>query len=73
MDIYLITLSGQVQSMLTSGGGNIGPWFSPDGQWLSFTSHRDGDDEIYIMRSDGTNVTQITNNNYNDYMSKWGP
>lgn len=35
--------------------------FSPDGKWICFCSMRSGDGDIYVMRSDGTHVVQITN------------
>ncbi|HEX4795141.1 MAG TPA: hypothetical protein VH370_15205 [Humisphaera sp.] len=34
--------------------------FSPDGKWICFTSMRTGDGDIYVMRSDGSHVVQIT-------------
>lgn len=34
--------------------------FSPDGKWICFTSNRSGDLELYAMRSDGSNVVQLT-------------
>jgi Tol biopolymer transport system component len=34
--------------------------FSPDGKWILFTSNRDGDLELYVMKSDGTNVVRLT-------------
>jgi Tol biopolymer transport system component len=33
---------------------------SPDGQWIIFTSTRDGDIDLYRMRPDGTDVTRLT-------------
>lgn len=35
--------------------------FSPDGKWICFCSQRTGGGDIYVMRSDGTHVVQITN------------
>ena len=35
---------------------------SPDGTKIAFTSERDGNAEIYIMNADGTNITQLTDN-----------
>jgi TolB protein len=35
--------------------------FSTDGNWIVFTSVRDGDLDLYKMRSDGTQVTRLTN------------
>jgi TolB protein len=34
--------------------------YSPDGKWICFTSNRTGDLDVYVMRSDGTHVVQIT-------------
>ncbi len=35
--------------------------FSPSGEHIVFTSDRDGDPDIYVMRADGSEVRQITN------------
>ncbi len=61
---------------LTSSGDNLSPSFSPDGEWLAFTSYRDHEwnlngCEIYIMRTDGTNVRRLTDNDYCDYQPRW--
>ena len=33
---------------------------------IAFFSTRDGNSEIYMMDSDGTNPTNLTNNSFND-------
>ena len=38
-----------------------------------FASNRDGNDEIYSMNSDGTNVTRLTNNGARDVRPVWHP
>ena len=49
--------------MLTdSPASNSKPTWSPDGSKLAFVSNRDDDDEIYVMNTDGTGVTQLTDN-----------
>lgn len=35
--------------------------YSPDGKWIVFGSRRDGDSELYVMKSDGSNVVRLTN------------
>ncbi len=38
-----------------------------------FVSNRDGNDEIYSMNSDGTNITRLTDNAARDYRPSWHP
>ena len=55
---------------LTSGiCWDMQPRFSPDGQWIAFTSDRTGKserggDNIWIMRADGSDVRQVTNETF---------
>ncbi len=58
---------------LTDGGSNKGPSFSPDNQWITFASSRDGDNEIMIMRIDGSSATALTANTIADWQPRWGP
>jgi Tol biopolymer transport system component len=34
--------------------------FSPDGKWIVLGSRRDGDSDIYVMKSDGTGAVRVT-------------
>lgn len=47
---------------ITNGGENAEAYFSPDGQWLTFQSTRDGNncDQQYVMRVDGSEVTKVS-------------
>lgn len=59
---------------LTDGGNNKAPAFSPDGQWITFASNLDGDDnEVYIMRLDGSDVRQLTDSPRANWQPRWGP
>lgn len=57
---------------LTDGGNNKGPAFSPDGEWITFASSRDGDNEIFIMRIDGSDVKPLNFNTFADWQPRWG-
>jgi Tol biopolymer transport system component len=72
-NIYVVDVVTGVSAQLTFGGNNTGPCVSPDGEWIAFSSSRDGDHEIYLMRKDGTDVTQLTDNSYDDWQPSWGP
>jgi hypothetical protein len=56
-----------------------GPWtdqspsWSPDGSQLAFSSTRDGNAEIYVMRADGSAQTRITRNSVADVTPTWRP
>lgn len=49
------------------------PTWSPDGQWIAFHSDRDGDFDIYIVRPDGSDLRQLTDNDGNDMQPSWSP
>jgi len=77
-ELFIMNSDGSNQRQISPVGGNSqGPSFSPDGQWIAFTSYYDRYEvngcEIYIMRVDGTDVRRLTNNDYCDYQPRWGP
>jgi Tol biopolymer transport system component len=49
------------------------PVWSPDGTKIAFWSDRQGNAEIYVMNSDGTNQTRLTNNPAEDHSPTWSP
>jgi Tol biopolymer transport system component len=57
---------------LTHGGNNKGPGFSPDSRWITFASQYDGDNEIFIVRIDGSELYQLTANKRADWQPRWG-
>ena len=47
--------------------------WSPDGTKIAFVSSRDRNDEVYVMRADGTGVTNVTHNAASDELPSWSP
>ncbi|HOA23018.1 MAG TPA: DPP IV N-terminal domain-containing protein [Aggregatilineales bacterium] len=58
---------------LTEGGNNKAPSFSPDGQWIAFASNLRGDNNVFIMRVDGSDWRQLTTQPSADWQPRWGP
>jgi imidazolonepropionase-like amidohydrolase/Tol biopolymer transport system component len=64
-DIYVMPIEGGDARQLTEGmAWNMQPAYSPDGEWIAFTSDRSGGDNIWIMRRDGSDVRQITRESF---------
>jgi hypothetical protein len=58
---------------LTNNTGDSRARYSPDGSKIVFQSFRDGQSEIYVMNSDGTAQTRLTNNPALDTAPAWSP
>jgi len=73
-DIVIVNKSGENQIKLNDyDGQNVGTDWSPDGTQIVFVSDRDGNSEIYIMNSDGTKISRLTNHQAVDTLASWSP
>jgi Tol biopolymer transport system component len=73
--IASINADGSGQSTLAAieGSDEGFPDWSPDGQRIAFTSRRDGNNEIYIMDGEGSNLIRLTNQPGDDFAPSWSP
>jgi TolB protein len=58
LGIWTIKPSGRGLHRLLARGGD--PAFAPDGRWLAFVWNRDGNQELYKARADGSGIVQLT-------------
>lgn len=73
-DIYKTDVIKDEEIRLTDAEGlDDGPEFSYDGQWIYFNSHRTGRMHIYRMRPDGTEQTQLTFDDYDNWFPHPSP
>jgi Tol biopolymer transport system component len=64
-DIYSIPVTGGKATLLAGGKAwEIQPRFSPDDKMISYTSDKEGGDNIWIMNADGGNKHSITHETY---------
>jgi Tol biopolymer transport system component len=49
------------------------PNLSPDGEWLAFDSQRGKQDDLFVIRRDGTSLRQLTDDPYKDRQPRWSP
>jgi Tol biopolymer transport system component len=74
-EIYLARVSDRGYSpiRLTFSLGNFSPDFSPDSQYLAFSSTRDQNHEIYLMTVNGANQMNLTQDPARDMDPDWFP
>ena len=81
-DLWRIAPNGTDLSRITSHSdppAYIEPSWSPDGQWVVFEVSQPGDSEdgrvgqIWKVRADGADLTQLTDGAYDDRQPNWSP
>lgn len=62
-DIFVVPAEkGNLINLTKSvGTHDRNPVWSPDGKWIAFVSDKTGEDEVYIIKPDGSALTQLTN------------
>lgn len=74
-DIYEMPVAGGKATRITSGlGYDSMPRISPDGQWITFISDRDGDDNLWVAKRDGTKPRKLSGEKYSRMVGPaWTP
>ena len=74
-EIYIVDAdgSGAAAPLAENPAFDSAPAFSPDGTKIAFMTGRDGDYEVFVMDSDGTDPVNITNNDSYDAAPSWSP
>jgi len=80
-EIYLMEFAGpkiiSINNLTKNLGLGINPaWplaWSPDGKRIAFRPLTDNKTNIYVINSDGSGLTNLTNDPYNDSFPSWSP
>jgi Tol biopolymer transport system component len=74
-DIYTLPIEGGEAKLIDGGMAfDSQPKFSPDGKWIAFLSDRDGNENVWIMRPDGSDAKQISKDASGEFASPaWSP
>ncbi len=74
-DIYTLPIEGGTATRLTHGiAHDVAPRFGPDGSEIVFVSDRSGDNNVWLMAADGSDVRPLTKGVGSAYMSPdWTP
>ncbi len=74
-DLYTLPLAGGQAKPLTTGMAfDSQPRYSPDGKWIAFLSDRDGAENLWIMKADGTEPKKLSKDTQAEFASPvWTP
>ena len=74
-DLYTIPIAGGEATALTTGRAwDMQPRYSPDGSLIAFTSDRSGGDNVWVMKRDGADPKQVSDESYRLLNSPaWAP
>ena len=68
------TLAAASVKEITRGGRiDRNPSVSPDGERIAFDAIKDKQEDVFLMRRDGSNVVQLTNDASKDRAPRWSP
>lgn len=62
---------GDVLATIDGPGVDEQPSWSPDGQWLAFTSGRAGSPDVWVVRADGTGARALTSDPAPEWLPRW--
>jgi hypothetical protein len=69
-EIYLADRDSDEERYVTTG---FSPDWSPEGNWIAFHDSTDGDNDIYVIRPDGTDRRALTDDDRDNTWPRWLP
>jgi serine/threonine protein kinase len=74
LDLWILNpATGQRSLLVDTTGDEYAPDWSPSGQELAFASNLGGPYDIYVSKSDGTGIQNLTNTDAQDTAPDWAP
>jgi TolB protein len=71
--IWVLEVAAGTMSFVPHTEDGFQPTWSPGGDWIAFSRDVGGDAELWMVRSDGSDLTQLTNNADEDREASWSP
>jgi Tol biopolymer transport system component len=73
VDPTTLAVTGDPEQITSGSRNTIHPDVSPDGEWIAFTLGVGQQEDVYIMRLDGSELTRLTNDPAKDRRPVWSP
>src|SRR5450755_1300624 len=73
-DLWTASETGaNVQRLTDNQARDVYPRFSPDGNWIAFSSNREGNYDVYVIPASGGKAKQLTFHSADDNVVGWTP
>ncbi|MEO9047623.1 MAG: PDZ domain-containing protein [Gemmatimonadaceae bacterium] len=73
-DIWTVPRTGGATNRITATASiESNPYFSPDGQWIAYTSEVAGNQDVYVVPATGGQPRRLTYHPGADYVRGWTP
>src|ERR1051326_5811659 len=73
-DLWIANENGSGAMRLTDNAArDVYPRFSPDGNWIAFSSNREGNYDVYVVAAAGGKPKQLTYHSADDNVVTWTP
>ena len=73
-DLWIANENGTgVQRLTDNQARDVFPRFSPDGNWIAFSSNREGNYDVYVIPATGGKPRQLTFHSADDNVVNWTP
>ena len=73
-DLWIANENGSgVQRLTDNQARDVYPRFSPDGNWIAFSSNREGNYDVYVIPATGGKPRQLTFHSADDNVVGWTP
>ncbi len=72
-DSHKKAVVGQPVSIVEGSKQAIQPDLSPDGQWLVYVLISGAQEDLFVVKTDGTMPSRVTNDQHRDWMPRWAP
>jgi TolB protein len=71
-EVYIMNSDGSNPVRVTNlGSTTFNPHFSRDGDWILFEGVQNGVNQIYAVKTNGSDLTNLTNNTVNNSDPTW--
>jgi Tol biopolymer transport system component len=70
--LTIVTVDGKRKKRIVSGETEVAAW-SRDGRRILFTSWRDGNTEVYVVRTNGNGLRRLTRSRGDDFAADFSP